>query len=420
MVDRGGCSFVQKVRNAQYAGAAGVIIADNICVCSDNECINATDTSQECEQDEPTMLDDGSGGDIAIPAFLMFKHDADLIKEEVIHKNQIIQAEMAWALPLAHDRVDYNIWSSPGDMISDNFLKKWGTLAAKLADHTNFTPHQYVYNGEEICVDKQGTNMCVGMCTNNGRYCANSVQDKGISGYNVVVESLRRICVWENYGLEFSDRGGTYWNYIKEFSDLCNNREFFSSNDCLTDVFKRTGIERETIDSCMSDSGGTSPGERGANSNVLLDKQIATQEENGIIMIPTVLVNSMHISGGFTVPNVFHVICAGFLDTNKPQVCKVCDECPEKLACVEDGFCASRNTTSSGNISKRSFGITLLLLCSMFGTVAYIHWKRTREEMRDRVRDILAEYMPLHDGDNEEGNSPMHFARDGVSASLVE
>ena len=33
MVDRGDCTFVTKVRHAQHAGAAGVIVADDICVC---------------------------------------------------------------------------------------------------------------------------------------------------------------------------------------------------------------------------------------------------------------------------------------------------------------------------------------------------------------------------------------------------
>jgi len=40
MVDRGGCTFVKQVRNAQQAGAAGVVIAGNTCLCSDQECIH--------------------------------------------------------------------------------------------------------------------------------------------------------------------------------------------------------------------------------------------------------------------------------------------------------------------------------------------------------------------------------------------
>jgi hypothetical protein len=59
MVDRGGCTFGRKVRNAQRSGAAGVVIADNICMCSDNEC--TASNGGACETTEPIMADDGSG-----------------------------------------------------------------------------------------------------------------------------------------------------------------------------------------------------------------------------------------------------------------------------------------------------------------------------------------------------------------------
>jgi len=47
--------------------------------------------------------------------------------------------------------------------------------------------------------------MCYNLCTNAGRYCATDPDnnlDKGISGGDVVAESLRRICVWNVYGAE--------------------------------------------------------------------------------------------------------------------------------------------------------------------------------------------------------------------------
>merc|ERR1711966_283215 len=102
MVDRGGCTFVQKVRNAQRSGAAGVVIADNTCLCSDQECVAQTQGS--CETTEPIMADDGSGADISIPSFLMFKHDADRVKDELVG-NQPVQLEMSWSLPNPDDRV---------------------------------------------------------------------------------------------------------------------------------------------------------------------------------------------------------------------------------------------------------------------------------------------------------------------------
>lgn len=68
MVDRGGCTFVQKVRNAQRVGAAGVMIADNTCLCSFQDVCHP-DPGHDCEIREPIMADDGSGSDISIPSF---------------------------------------------------------------------------------------------------------------------------------------------------------------------------------------------------------------------------------------------------------------------------------------------------------------------------------------------------------------
>ncbi|KAL7523856.1 hypothetical protein ACHAWF_001428 [Thalassiosira exigua] len=105
MVDRGGCSFVEKVRNAQQSGATGVIIADNLCHCSNMDCVSSNE-EDVCERHPPIMADDGSGGDISIPSFLMFKVDADQIKAEV-RANPMVQIEMQWALPKHHDRVEH-------------------------------------------------------------------------------------------------------------------------------------------------------------------------------------------------------------------------------------------------------------------------------------------------------------------------
>jgi len=421
MMDRGECSFVQKVRNAQHAGAAGVIIADNACLCSDEECLSVTDSAIPCEDSEPMMSDDGSGGDIDIPAFLMFKHDADAIKHEVIENNQMIQVEMAWSLPRAEDHVDYEVWTSPSDIISKNFLKTWRSVASRMSGKTNFTPHQYIFSGVEKCVDEKGTNLCGNLCTNNGRYCSldpDGDTNVGLSGADVVVESLRRICIWVHYGSSVKE-GETYWDYITGFMEKCDSPELFSQQSCLDKVFKNVGIDVNIIESCMRDSGGTGAGSTGKNNNILLDKEIAELEETSIIMVPSIFVNSIFLRGSLTVVNVFHAICAGFLEGNAPKICDICSDCSEKIACIEDGVCASESSGSSGGVSKRFFGFTLLLLCLIFGAIAFVHWKKTREEMRDQVRIILADYMPLTGGEDED-QSPMDFARSGGSASLIE
>jgi hypothetical protein len=69
-----------------------------MCLCSDQVCLNSTQDTI-CEAFEPVMSDDGSGGDIFIPSFLMLKSDADLVKDEV-KKGRMVQVEMSWSLPV--------------------------------------------------------------------------------------------------------------------------------------------------------------------------------------------------------------------------------------------------------------------------------------------------------------------------------
>ena len=49
MVNRGDCTFVQKVRNAQRAGASAVLIADDKCLCDHDACVS----DEVCETEEP-------------------------------------------------------------------------------------------------------------------------------------------------------------------------------------------------------------------------------------------------------------------------------------------------------------------------------------------------------------------------------
>jgi len=422
MVDRGGCSFVKKVRNAQHAGAAAVIIADNVCLCTDLKCLNVTKADM-CENNEPIMADDGSGGDVTIPSFLIYKHDADaLIKELVVNKG-ILQLEMTWDLPQPDDRVEYDLWTVPTDESGKEFQQQWKTVAKSFGSDAYFTPHFFIYDGlKSHCVGPNGKNMCFNLCTNNGRYCAvdpDSDLEHGISGADVVTESLRRICIWNNYG-ESDGVGEKYWNYVMEFMHRCDDEdhpEYFFDDACVKDVYKKVKIDGKRIDSCIRDSGGI----EGDNENTFLKMEISAQVRRGVVVLPTMFVNAVPLRGALNPTTVFDALCAGFLVGTQPAICDTCSSCENALTCVQKGKCVTGSSSSSrntgGGVSKRTFGFTLLFLCGLFGTIGYLHWKRTREEMRDQVRGILAEYMPLDGGEDE--HNPMDFARGGGSTSLI-
>ena len=176
----------------------------------------------------------------------------------------------------------------------------------------------------------------------------------------------------------------------------------------------------------MDDSGGLDTG-----VNNLLEKEIDAASRKGVVVLPTMFVNSAPLRGALTTTTVFNAVCAGFAEGSEPSICSKCYGCSDMGQCVKKGVCKSYNgqgngggggNGNGGGVSKKFFGMTLLMVCCVFGTAGYWHWRKTREEMRDQVRGILAEYMPLEGGDEgglNMGQSPMDFARQGQSASLI-
>jgi len=360
------------------------------------------------------MADDGSGSDISIPSFLIFKRDADLIKEE-LKNDSPVQLEMSWSLPNPTDRVEYDLWTVPTDPISKTFMQNFRPLANALGTHASFTPHMYIYDGMRThCVGNDGSNYCYTLCTNNGRYCATDPDndlDKGISGADVVRESLRRICIWKYYGEE-DGIGDAWWAYVGEFTRRCDTPEYFMHEDCIKDAYAHAGIDGNAISKCMEDSGGT----EGDNDNSYLKMAISSQTERGVVVLPSAFVNNAAIRGKLSSSSIFHATCAGFAEGTEPDICNQCGRCPDAVGCVQNGFCAGTpyNPASrsgvipAGTVSTHTFAFWMFFVVCSFGGVGYWHYNNTREDMREQVRGILAEYMPLEDQDGDAGN-PMEF-----------
>lgn len=388
MVDRGGCTFVNKVRNAQRSGAAGVIIADNTCLCSaGDQC--TSEPGVECETREPIMADDGSGSDISIPSFLMFKQDADPIIAEM-KANHMVRLEMSWSLPNPDARVEYELWTTPTDMVSREFQKQFKEAAIALDSHAYFTPHMYIYDGlKSGCQGIDGENQCYNLCTNNGRYCATDPDndlDKGISGADVVKESLRRDCIWKRYG-EHDGIGKEWWDYVNEFMFRCDNEEYFANEQCANDCFSHSGIEQAAIESCMSDAGGL----EGDTTNTILEVQLADKDASGVVILPAAYVNSAAIRGSLEFATIFKAICAGYVKGSEPEVCKKCADCTDEFKCVVSGSCPG----APGSVSVPLFTASMAAMVAFFCCCGCIQYMRSQSQMRNQVKGILAEYMPL-------------------------
>jgi hypothetical protein len=249
--------------------------------------------------------------------------------------------------------------------------------------------------------------------------------DKGISGADVVTESLRRLCIWDLYGAE-NGIGDKWWDYVREFNSRCRDNDYFANDDCIKDAYKHSKVDAGKVNDCMSKAGGTTED----RINQKLSAEILSQEQRGVVVIPTAFVNTAAIRGQLSATTVFSAVCAGFSQGTAPDICKKCGTCSNAAECVKAGYCKAGSiggSTAAGGgagVSRNTFMMSMLMVVCLFGGAAAWHYKKTQDDMREQVRGILADYLPLEDQDRAmgsvgSGGSPMDFARGGIGTSLM-
>lgn len=388
MIDRGGCTVIQKVRNAERAGAAAVIIADNFCQCK-LEHLCKSEPGIDCEDREPVMADDGAGSDVSIPSMLMLKQDADSLKA-ALFVGKPVRMEFRWSPPTPVDTVTYQFWTTPADTTSEHLQLEFKEAALALKGNAKFSPRMYLYDGRVSgCISqKSGKNSCQNLCTNNGRYCAFAPETHfatPISGVDVVIESLRRLCIWQIYG--FDGLGQIWWEYVHYFTEKCG-LQLFTDNNCILDSMKQTGIDSDAVSKCMDQSGGT---EKDVENN-LLASEIHIRTKSQVTILPDIRVNGAAIQGNLDFKNVFQALCTQYSDGIAPAICHNCANCYDVKTCVKNQIC--RSSTGS-TMSNNSF-VLIVLGVVLFSTIGVMGgYKFHQKRMQKQIRVVLSEYMPV-------------------------
>lgn len=412
MIDRGDCSFVQKARNAQKAGAAGVVFADNRCTCEDLEKgVCQMSAQEECETREPIMADDGSGADITIPSLLMYKEDSDVIKFELT-QNHNVRLEMAWSLPSTDPIVQFDLWTTPTEQISKEFQQSWRPAVEALQGRVKFTPHMYLYDGIAEGCRLGDDDVCDSLCSASGRYCAADPDgdlDHGISGLDVVRESLRRECIWSIYGKDAKkgSNGEEWWKYVENFLQHCDSETSFTDVKCIGQAMVNAGIDPTKVSACESKSGNLDDPD--AKANELLDHCLQEKEISGVVILPTSYVNQVPLRGELEFATVFKAVCNGYERGTMPDICTKCAKCgiDEYTCVVKGGQCPMNGSTT---VSKQTFAISMGVMTSLFVVflcVGLVCLKRHALQMRQQVAGMMAKYKPL-DNNNEEMSGMMN------------
>jgi hypothetical protein len=84
----------------------------------------------------------------------------------------------------------------------------------------------------------------------------------------------------------------------------------------------------------MTNSGGLE--KDGHNS--LLDAKITAQNERGVVVLPTLYVNTQPLRGQLTAPAVYQAVCGGFEPDAAPVVCRDFDSCETMESTCDELF----------------------------------------------------------------------------------
>ena len=398
MVNRGECPFVTKARNAQSladttrAEIAGLVIATQLCQCltADGTCATPVDSDTSagsmisCNH-EIANVDEEDTSTIYLPSVVLELEDADLIKQELMMVSSStttatgtdstespVRMELTWeAAPVQTDTVVFDFWHLPSPyrtMISGGGSSQrrdipylLGQVLEPFSNRVQFTPKFYVVseldlvgcNPDELGANdgNANANICLDQCTNNGRYCAEDPEKtlgEGVSGANLVEESLRRMCIWDLYGSNETDPIGViWWKYLDAFQEACTVEDYRPSEDpdlnknllmddtCSRAAMIAAGVSYISVSRCIISSGGTTENKE----NELLEASLREREANAAIhtiIPPTLIINDIPFRGK-TLSESFGAICASYASDDVPDACRVCANCADEQTCLVNG-----------------------------------------------------------------------------------
>lgn len=173
---RGGCSFVQKVRNMENIGVSVGIVIDDHAEFIDNV----------------LMSDDGTGGGIRIPSMLISKTDGNLLLKWIASASQADKSQLVVMAEFvmnheSNNKVEYDFWLTSSSNRALDFIEDFKVFHERLGGNVTFTPH-YVFWECIGCDQRYIESDCYG----GGKYCAVEPSNNAIKGREIVLEDLRQ------------------------------------------------------------------------------------------------------------------------------------------------------------------------------------------------------------------------------------
>lgn len=364
LMERGNCTFVQKVRYAQLAGASMAIIYDNLIE----------------DSNSLVMIADGHMSDITIPSVIIKKSDgenlATLAKERLTSSTE----EKYIAVMMVFDvkktaSIDYKFFITTSSRQSFKLIRDFEPYFRVLEKSAKFEPHYAIWYCPGCSADSQKVKE---MCVSGGKYCFPNPTDGKTTGKELVLEDLKQICIYK-------DNTENWWRYMEKFDLDCI--DYSDMKTCSTKIMGDLSIDKEKIDKCIDDSFEKAAGETTnmeLNDNSILKKERISLNEYNILQWPEVIINGNMFRGNLEADLIFNAICASLKDA--PEECKLSNPVPAD----SDGV---------------SVGVVLLIVAIsivvIFLLMIFVYRRMLKREisqnMNTQINDMVSQYMAFYD-----------------------
>lgn len=298
LAHRGGCTFLVKALKAQRLGATALLLVDN----------------REEELEYVHMVDPSHSEMLRIPILLISKPDGMLL-ETALQTAEPVVLRLNLNQPLTSS-VSLKLLLSADSYIVLKFLDGFQAFVTRFTrSELQFQPFYALYF--DINCRKQNFTECANRdCIGNGRYCSKDSWDLGEEGgRDVVVESLRQICLWR-YTLTL-ESSALWFAYVSRFGEKCLKGTF--SEECSKSVLSELDIPLEAVDTCVAQS-VEAGGDLQTSENLVLNEETSKLSHLHITKLPGLAVNNEEYRGLWEVETVQELICAQYGEA--PKACR--------------------------------------------------------------------------------------------------
>ena len=225
LLQRGGCSFSEKVKNAQAFGAEVVLISDY---------------RDEVQEQQFGKIDGHMSGQLQshIPAFELEFEDAKHIVE-TIFEDKLVYLKADFDVTNQENTVEVDLWYATSLDLGITLSEELAAMSLSFTnDHSHkplFTPRIATYS----CVNCED-DFKVRNCLSNGAYCGYTpnfykeynLEERGVSmtGREVLTQALREKCLHQIMSTKYKDEGDIFWTFFGYLSQC-----FLDENGNLKD-----------------------------------------------------------------------------------------------------------------------------------------------------------------------------------------